>query len=751
MRDMSSGDSGNSNNFLYLNRDGCWADFARRGLAIGADGSLSLSSLPSVPTSPDPKGSSSAPAAAGSFTFGGVAEAADGTLYFSDPSQHRLYRIDACDGCISACGGIGEEGDRLWCPSGLLWHRATRRLFVADSINHRVLVLDPNSLQLLDVWDATGFDSPSIHVPVRRPVGLADDPDGNVYVLDYKARRIDKLDMRGNLLPGFWESVQQQQHWPRRPRLIAIALTGSKSDRRSAEVFVVDKRPRTASPAMLFIFDCEGRLLRRRKIDVARPSGLAVDANSIYLGDNESRQVVKFNRPFASVAATRLGVAAGYTGTVAALCLANDGSARVFINPGTGAVPVPLSPSGAFVKAGWMAGGPFSNPSLHAEQWHRLRMQLDTFSPSTHAEIFVKAVPAGSPSPPEIASTNPDQPPFAPSNWSAFPSGAPECLFRGAPQQDVWVGVVFNGEGDASPELRQMKLQFDYQTYINNLPAVFSDDAEGRQLLIRLLSLLGGGFEDVEGLMKTLPADFDPYSAPASFLSWLAGWLALDEQDNSVEAQRRAAIAGAYALYARRGTATGIREALRFFLGVDGIIEEPIQHASPWSLSADGVTSGTASQAGVRPAVLGFTTFLAAAEPQGAILGSSVLGQSQIVAEEDYGVPLFANLANRINVGLYRGKIGSARLDAVRALLQAEKPAHVLCDVCLIEPAMRVGFQARIGIDAIVAPSSTPATRLGSSPGGLVLGDKPVTIGPQNRVGISTRLGDDPSVTSFSN
>ncbi len=309
--------------------------------------------------------------------------------------------------------------------------------------------------------------------------------------------------------------------------------------------------------------------------------------------------------------------------------------------------------------------------------------------------------------------------------------------------QDVWVGVVFNGEGTASPILRQMKLEFDYQTYINNLPAVYSQDPKGRELLTRLLSLLEGGFGDVESLMKALPTDFDPASAPASFLTWLAGWLALALEDNWGDARRRAAIAGAYALYARRGTATGIRDALRFFLGVDAILDEPILGASPWSLSNEETSGALPPQAGVRPPALGFTTILAAAQPQGAILGSSALGESQIVAEDDYGVPLFSNLANRINVKIYRGAIGADKLGSVRSLLQAEKPAHVWCDVCLVEPAMRVGFQARVGIDAIVAPPSSRPSPLGAAPGGLVLGGESATIGPLNRIGLTTRLGEN--------
>ncbi len=383
---MSSVDKGSSNTFLFLNRDGRWADFQRRGLEIGADQSVSLTSLPSLETSPGWTGSPASTTTTANSPFGGIAAAPDGTIYFSDPFSHSLLRIDACDHRISLCRRA-DDADGPWYPSGLLWHRSTDRLFVADVLNHRVLVLDAAGCQVLDVWGAVGTVSPPASVPLPLPIALADDPDGNVYVVDYGRRRIEQFSARGNPLPGFWETVLRQQPHPRRPRLVAVAAAGSQSDRRTTEVFVVDRPRRSSAQALLFVFDGDGRLLRWGTIDAGLPCGLAVDANWLYLGDNESRQVVKYAGHFGGHVVPRVGVAAGFTGNVSALCLANDASGRVLINPSGGAVPASLTPRGAFIKAGWMAGGPFRNPSLRAEQWHRLRMELDTLDPSTHCAV----------------------------------------------------------------------------------------------------------------------------------------------------------------------------------------------------------------------------------------------------------------------------------------------------------------------------------------------------------------------------
>jgi len=78
-------------------------------------------------------------------------------------------------------------------------------------------------------------------------------------------------------------------------------------------------------------------------------------------------------------------------------------------------------------------------------------------------------------------------------------------------------------------------------------------------------------------------------------------------------------------------------------------------------------------------------------------------------------------------------------------VIEREKPAHTAYHLCVIQPGFRVGFQARLGIDAVVGPPTRVPTRLGSaadSAGGLMLGGTPVgRIGERSVVGQTTRLG----------
>jgi phage tail-like protein len=316
------------------------------------------------------------------------------------------------------------------------------------------------------------------------------------------------------------------------------------------------------------------------------------------------------------------------------------------------------------------------------------------------------------------------------------------------------VGVSFFTNGLASPALSQLRVEFDYPTYDRYLPAIYRNDAGCTEFLRRLLSLYASFNEEIEGKIAAIPALFDPKASPTNFLAWLAGCLGLDLDNNWDEQKQRRIIAQFFALSGRRGTAAGLRESLRLFAGVDAHIDEPILHAAWWSLpSASGSCCSTcAAQAGsgswqsTGDSILGWTTMLAPAQPQGAVVGASAdLDQSHLIADDNFGAPLFTDVAYRFTVSVYRGQIMCANsLARVQGVLDAEKPAHTLYELCIIEPRFRVGFQARVGVDTVVAG---PARSLALGSHQMlaeesVLAGAPVSrLGVESRVGVNARLG----------
>jgi hypothetical protein len=119
-------------------------------------------------------------------------------------------------------------------------------------------------------------------------------------------------------------------------------------------------------------------------------------------------------------------------------------------------------------------------------------------------------------------------------------------------------------------------------------------------------------------------------------------------------------------------------------------------------------------------------------------LGSAVLGATTPIAEADVFTPLFEPWAHRFVVTAAPAAGGEHRLAALRGVLEREKPAHTDYALCLTRPAMRVGFQARLGIDTVVAVGPAPGrlddARLGHDSRLAAAGDGAL---PGGRIGTS--------------
>jgi phage tail-like protein len=269
-------------------------------------------------------------------------------------------------------------------------------------------------------------------------------------------------------------------------------------------------------------------------------------------------------------------------------------------------------------------------------------------------------------------------------------------------------------------------------------------------LLGRFVSLFEASFEDLENRIASLPVSFDAQAAPPELLPWLASWLGIELRAEQDEDSRRAAIASAFDMHGQRGTRAGLEAAIRAQTGLDAVVEEPIVQTDWWALPDAGEASVHTAPA------LGFTTVLASADPQGAVAGASAtLDASHLISSDEYGAPLFSDVAHRFTVRVYRGAHFTPHtLDEVARVLDREKPVHTDYHICVVEPCMQVGLQARLGIDTVVAGGDPPARLPGLTQASahssksarrsahLRLGGQPAgRMGHSSRVGDTTRLG----------
>jgi phage tail-like protein len=728
-------------NFLYLNGNNCWVGFHRDGLEIRADGALQLCSVPLL------EGESPTPANVDGPA--GIAQADDGAIYLSDPLRHLLYQI-GCDGALVPVPCIGGEGNlpaQLNIPRGLFIPKYRNAVFVADGMNHRVQVFDLASGQLVDVWGQASVSSPPEPGRFNTPWALSGDDSGNLYIVDYGNRRVQKFNRLGEVIPEFWETIASAQRISH-PSDVAVH-SGSDETR----VYIIDEDVHA-----VFVTDADGNPLRDAQhhlisfgaAQLKKPMGIAVGKDAVYVGDNELHRILKFS----TSGYTFMGEAVGFEGSIATLAL--DAEGNLLVHTGSGAAPIRLRTDAGYGRVGVLSSEAIS-VSVAGSEWHRVQAQCEELAANVHLRLFFHASDDLNDRP----SIDPDpNNPFSDARWkpnAATPDPLADThdLFIGGPRRRyLWLGALFLGDGRNTPIVPQMLLEFDHDGYLNSLPALYQTEPDSRDFLLRFLALTETLFQDLENKIDGLSRLFDPFAAPKEFLPWLATWLAVELDENWDEQQQRRLIASAFERYSRRGTVAGLRESLRLLTGVNGVIQEPILNAAWWSLPSSAATCGChnasrgseeAAWQGAENSVLGATTMLAAAHPQGAVVGSTAtLDYSNLISNEEFGSPLFEDVAHQFTVQIYRSALSCpATISRVRALLDREKPAHTDYHLCIIEPRMRVGFQAAVGIDTVIAGSAEDISLGTASLDGIdVIGGEPTgRIGEQSRIGIGTRIG----------
>ncbi len=739
------------NNYYFLNREGRWPGFQWSGLQLSEDGAIGLTPLPSLSdTLPDSVKSAASPDGPA-----GIAIDLSGNLYFSDPDDNRVRRILSCDQtiCAAPCmgGSIGQPTS-LNAPRGLLVPQTRSALFVVDSGNHRIQIFDLESFQLVGSWGQANLSATpqpgSAPGQFNTPWTLAGDSAGNIYVVDYGNQRVQKFNEIGEVVPSFVDNVSASGLLVE-PSDIAVCDCDGV-----AWIFVVD-----ASNATVALFDAEGRPLLDsnnnprvlKDAHLTQPGGIAAAGDALYVGDNAANRVLQFH---VANDFTYVGTAIGYQGPVAALLL--DGHDGLWVHPGGALTPIRLDQQKGYAKSGALFMPP-DKPFMAGNGpvvWHRVLALAGKLPANAHLDLYAYASNDLA-NPPAVDPNALD--PFADSKWQSINYTAnldvTDLYVGGLPAKFLWIGALFSGDGTASAQLRQLRVEFNYPAYQQYLPAIYRNTTDCGEFLNRFLSLCEAFFSRVEHEIDFLPALFDPKASPERFLAWLAGCVGLELDSNWDLEKQRQIIAEIFRLSGKRGTAAGLRESLRLFAGVDAVIEEPLLNAAWWCLPntsscCDSCASAAASSADIpdgQDSRLGWTTMLAPAQPQGAVVGTTaILDQSQLITDGEYGAPLFSDVAYQFSVEVYRSQVMSANaLARIQAVVEQEKPAHTAYHLCIIDPRFRVGFQSRLGIDTVVGgePRSLSlgtAQALGQDT--VLAGMAPSLLGTDSTLGVSTRL-----------
>ena len=653
-----------------------------RGLAVQADGALSLARVPApadgraidIPVAyPYPRVAS------------GLATGPCETLFVADTAHDRILFVD------------GQCGVRAWLPA----HSEP----VIDAPGHfdapRGLAAGPDYLLVADHGHGSlqqlafpRLEANRASSVVAAPLSVALDAPGNQLVVDAGTGRVVRICADGSSDEQFAARLAQQTDL-RSPFAVAASATG--------EVLVADSVANA-----VFVFDAEGRFVRVLPgPGVWLPGALAAHGEAIYVADAATGAILVF------AAATLQGSVDGWRGPVTALAVGASGD--LYVKPGLDTTYYRFSAGAAFVREGELFAGPFD--AGEEQVWERAWIDAE--------------VPREGRADVEVALKESADPPLA-AEWMRLPSA--DALLAGATGASArFVSLrlrLATTAAHAAPVVQQLRCATAAEDYLDYLPMTYRRHDRDR-FLSCWLKLLRGEFGGVEEAIDMLPRLAAPGFVPPGSTRWLAQWFGLELPQIAGDGEARALIADAVQLFARRGAPASIAQFVELHTGIRPAIVEAFEERRVWVL-------GVSSQ-------LDFDTRLAPLEPTGAVvpdaaleacpgpIGSMVVGASGPLAPYQIGLPLYAGEAYRFCVVVDAYRVRDPRLlDELRRIVDREKPAHTDYRVLVVEPEMRVGFQACIGIDTIVG-GAPPAPMLDASRLGIE------TFLPQDEV---ARVGD---------
>ncbi|MDT3671286.1 MAG: phage tail protein [Aromatoleum sp.] len=379
---------------------------------------------------------------------------------------------------------------------------------------------------------------------------------------------------------------------------------------------------------------------------------------------------------------------------------------------------------------------------------------------------------------------------MAPPDKAAPSSCTWDCLVMSPPGRFLWIDLKLAGDGRVTPCLSSALVEYPRISLRRYLPGMFGFDPVGADFTDRLTAIFDATLRSIEAHVDREAMLFDPLSAPADalpgridFLSWIADWIGVTLSHDWPLERRRHFVKQAAKLYCRRGTPDGLRSQLLLLLGFDRayaehcLAERRQTRCVPLPRNCGPCPPCTPAEP--PPLILEhfkLRRWLYACHGRlgddSVLWGKRILDRSQLSGSAASASPEHGNaqvgvtrldsvpdpLRDPFHVGAYKFSVfvparirdSASEKRALDDLLAREAPAHTAVDVRYVEPRFRVGVQATIGLDAVIARtpcgvrldearlrqgtvlSGVPGSPAGARPPSLEVG--------RSRVGTSTRL-----------
>lgn len=592
---------------------------------------------------------------------------------------------------------------------------------------------------------------------------------GNLFVCDPGNHRLQVFSLHGFALRGFWNPPEDQTDQPWQPMDVAFDAHGY--------VLVAD-----LANGCVHRFNPGGRW-----IDCIDGAGavraLATDCQNrlyLFLGEHSNVQLYGL-QPLQSLGTAESHPAvAGAFGqallpvtpdgclNLSGLCWQDNGPA-LFDPHGQPVSGKLLTPAHTFAQQALYISTPLDS-HLYQCQWDRIsiqgvipdgaRLKVSTYTAETAlSDGQIQNLSADVWSPVQTVFPGDLQPHHPQGNETDW-----DCLIRSEPGRYLWLRLEWVSDGNVTPRIERILVDFPRITLRRYLPAVLGAEPVSADLTDRFLAIFDRGFRGLESQLDQQARLFDPLSAPADsggkrrdFLSWLASWIGVTLDRQLPLIRQRQILKQAGKLFPLRGTFCGLRKTLQLYLGHDQAYCPsqpdcaPCTHPEP--------PAWQPPQLILEHFQLRRWLFLGAGRlgDQSRLWGQSIVNRSQLSGPQTNGnAQLGVSQLNttqdpfRDPMNVYAHKFSvfvpgciarsPRRRKSLERLIELEKPAHTAHQLIFVEPRFRIGVQSMIGFDAVI----------GCYPQGVVLDQaglgKATVLGPAIKGGPEQRIGQNSTI-----
>jgi phage tail-like protein len=119
---------------------------------------------------------------------------------------------------------------------------------------------------------------------------------------------------------------------------------------------------------------------------------------------------------------------------------------------------------------------------------------------------------------------------------------------------------------ETSPRFYKMTVYFSMHTYLQFLPEIYQEDEQGKIFLEKFLGIFQTLFEETENKIYSFIKYLDVRATPEEFLPWLSSWLSLSFNEGWGSENVRSFLERAPDIFRKRGTREGLEDILSMYI-----------------------------------------------------------------------------------------------------------------------------------------------------------------------------------------